>query len=70
MFIADKVEPRKVKRWDALKRVRRAALKESLEAGALRYLDLRIKEAVREGYVLQPELLTTRNALLERVGVS
>jgi len=68
MFIADKVEPHKRKRWKALRRVRRIALEVGLEAAALRYLDLRIKEAVREGYVLQPELVATRNALVGRVG--
>ncbi|MDA1010669.1 MAG: HD domain-containing protein [Chloroflexi bacterium] len=67
MFIADKVEPRKVKRWKVLKKVRRDAFEVGLEAGALRYLDLRIKEAVRDGYLLQPELLTARNALLQRL---
>ncbi len=67
MFIADKVEPRKVKRWKALKKVRRAAFDAGLEAGALQYVELRIKEAVREGFALQPEMVATRNALLERV---
>jgi predicted HD superfamily hydrolase involved in NAD metabolism len=67
MFIADKVEPRKAKRWKALKKVRRIAFEQSLEAAALRYIELRMREARREGYLLQPEMIVTRNALLARV---
>jgi len=67
MFIADKVEPRKAKRWKALKKVRRIAFEDGLEAAALRYVELRIREAVREGYLLQPALVVTRNALIERL---
>ena len=59
MFIADKVEPRKAKRWKALEKVHRDALE---------YVELRIKQALREGYLLQPEMVTTRNALLTRIG--
>ena len=68
MFIADKVEPRKAKRWKALKKVYRDALEVGVEVGALRYVELRIKQALREGYVVQPEMVTTRNALLTRIG--
>src|SRR5690606_17011487 len=60
MFIADKVEPRKAKRWKALKKVHRDALERGLEAGALRYVELRIKEGLRQGYPIQAEMLTTR----------
>ncbi len=67
MFIADKVEPRKAKRWKALKKVHRDALEQGVEAGALRYVELRIRQALREGYVVQPQMLTTRNALLTRI---
>jgi predicted HD superfamily hydrolase involved in NAD metabolism len=67
MFIADKVEPRKAEKWKALKKVHRTALEVGLEAAALQYLDLRLKEAVREGYLVQPQLILTRNALLERL---
>ncbi|MGE3961150.1 MAG: HD domain-containing protein [Dehalococcoidia bacterium] len=68
MFIADKVEPKKAKRWKALKKVHRDALDVGLEAAALRYVELRLKEGLREGYLLQPEMLVTRNALLARIG--
>ena len=67
MFIADKVEPRKAKRWKALKKVRRTAFEVGLEAAAVRYQGLRIKEAIREGYLIQPEMVTTRNALVSRL---
>ena len=68
MFIADKVEPNKVKRWKALRKVRQLAFDQGLEVAALRYVELRIKQGLREGYPIQPALLTTRNALLARVG--
>ena len=68
MFIADKVEPKKAKRWKALKKVHRTALEVGLEAAALRYVELRMKEVLREGYLIQPEMLATRNALLTRIG--
>src|SRR5690606_4161221 len=61
MFVADKVEPHKLERWPALAEVRRDAFEVGLEAAALRYLELRMQEAVAERYVLQPELLATRN---------
>ncbi|MDA0270358.1 MAG: bis(5'-nucleosyl)-tetraphosphatase (symmetrical) YqeK [Chloroflexi bacterium] len=64
MFIADKVEPHKVRRWKALRRVHRLALDVSLEAAALLYLDLRLKEAVREGHTVHPLATLTRNYLL------
>ncbi|MEX2372600.1 MAG: hypothetical protein WD800_02240 [Dehalococcoidia bacterium] len=66
MFIADKVEPHKVADWPLLADVRRIALEEGLEAAALAYLDLRLQDAVRTSYAVQPQLVTTRNALLAR----
>jgi len=67
MFIADKVEPNKARKWPPLLKVHRDATERSLQAAALRYLNLRIKEAVREDYLLHPHMLTTRNALLEQL---
>lgn len=67
MFIADKVEPNKARKWKPLEKVHRLALELSLEAAALKYLDLRLKEAVREGYLLQTQAILTRNHLLARV---
>ncbi len=68
MFVADKVEPHKVQRWPALEEVRRLAMEVGLEAAALRYLDLRLEEAVWERYLVQPQLVATRNHLLARSG--
>jgi predicted HD superfamily hydrolase involved in NAD metabolism len=68
MFVADKVEPNKAKRWKALRKVHEIALDRGLEAAALRYVELRIKQGLREGYAIQPAMLTTRNALLARIG--
>lgn len=66
MFIADKIDPRKVRRWHALRRVRREA-PESLHRAALLYLDRVTKRAVREGWLLHPMATVTRNALLLRL---
>lgn len=73
MFIADKAEPRKVKRWAALQGVLDAALGEdgrapSLERAALMYLDLRQDEATREGLPVHPMATLTRNHLLRTSG--
>ncbi len=68
MFIADKVEPNKARKWKALRTVHRIALEQSLEAAALRYLDARLKEAVREGFTVHPQATLTRNHLLRRLG--
>jgi len=67
MFVADKVEPHKLERWPALTAVRQDAFEVGLQEAALRYLELRMQEALTERYVLQPELIATRNALLQRV---
>ena len=64
MFVADKVEPHKVERWEALREVHHVALEQGLKVAALRYLDLRLEEAVRQGYLVQPQLVVTRNDLL------
>jgi len=67
MFIADKVDPHKVERWPALQQVADLA-RESLEAAALRYLDLRLEEAVERRWAVHPMATLTRNALLRRLG--
>ncbi|MEX2446570.1 MAG: bis(5'-nucleosyl)-tetraphosphatase (symmetrical) YqeK [Dehalococcoidia bacterium] len=66
MFIADKVDPHKVERWPALADVREIA-ERSLEAAALRYLDLRLEEALARRLLVHPMATRTRNALIERV---
>ncbi|RJQ10897.1 MAG: hypothetical protein C4558_04050 [Dehalococcoidia bacterium] len=72
MFIADKVEPHKLEGWPALQTVLDAALgadgrAPSLERAALRYLDLRQDEAVREHQQIHPMATLTRNHLLRRL---
>ncbi len=72
MFVADKVEPHKVERWPALRSVFDAATGDdggdaSLERAALRYLDLRHEEAVREGLQVHPMATLARNHLLRRL---
>ena len=67
MFVADKVEPDKVRRRPELERVRTLA-EADLEAAALAYLDLSLQAAVAEGWQLHPMANNARNALIARVG--
>ena len=67
MFVADKVEPRKVEDWPPLHEVL-ALAEESLERAALRYLDLRLVEAVERGYQVHPLATLARNYLLRQHG--
>ncbi len=67
MFIADKVDPHKVKRWPALAEVRDLA-KASLEEAALKYLDLRLVEGMERRWTVHPMATLTRNALLRDLG--
>jgi len=67
-FLADKVEPEKLRAWPALERVLRLALASgprALEAAALAYLDLSIDRGGREGWAPHPMALRTRDALAE-----
>jgi predicted HD superfamily hydrolase involved in NAD metabolism len=66
LFIADKVEPHKIKREPALESVRELA-KESLEAGVLRFLDLNIEKLLQRRWLLHPKTLEARNDLLRRL---
>ncbi|MQA00303.1 MAG: HD domain-containing protein [Dehalococcoidia bacterium] len=65
MFLADKVDPRKVERWPALAEVAERAEK-SLEDAALAYLDLTLARAIEAGWQIHPMATLTRNALLRR----
>ena len=67
MFIADKVDPHKVKRWPALAEVRDLA-KASLKEAALKYLDLRLTEGMERRWTVHPMATLTRNALLRDLG--
>ncbi len=62
MFVADKVDPRKIERWPALAEV--AALAEhDLREAAAHYLDLQAAKAAAEGWTLQPQVEITRSML-------
>ncbi len=67
VFIADKVEPDKASRRPGLEPIHALAWR-SLERAALRYLDLRLGEALRRGWQAQPVAILARNALLARQG--
>jgi HD superfamily phosphohydrolase YqeK len=63
MFVADKVEPDKVRRRPELRPIAELA-ETSLEAAALAYLDLLMGDAVTQGWQLHPMANLARNALL------
>jgi predicted HD superfamily hydrolase involved in NAD metabolism len=67
LFVADKVEPHKRKRDDALINVRETA-RESLDAAVLQYLDHNLKEAIRRRWQVHPRSLEARNELVSRLG--
>jgi predicted HD superfamily hydrolase involved in NAD metabolism len=63
VFLADKVEPGKVAGRPDLEEVRRLA-ETDLDGAVLRYLDLQLLEAVRQGWPLHPDAVAARNELL------
>ena len=63
LFLADKVEPGKAAARADLQEVRRLA-ETDLEGAVLRYLDLQLLEAVRQGWPLHPDAVAARNELL------
>jgi predicted HD superfamily hydrolase involved in NAD metabolism len=67
IFIADKVEPAKLRHWPALDAVAEVA-EDSLEEAALLYLSLNRRKAAREGWRVHPMAEQTRIALRQRLG--
>jgi predicted HD superfamily hydrolase involved in NAD metabolism len=65
LFVADKVEPHKLAKEPALAEVKRLA-QDDLDAAVLRYLDLKLQEAIRRGWQVHVRSLEARNQLIER----
>jgi predicted HD superfamily hydrolase involved in NAD metabolism len=63
IFVADKIEPDKAARDQALAEARRLA-DESLEAAMLRILDRQIERAVERRWPLHPDTVAARNELV------
>ena len=64
-FLADKVEPEKLRAWPELERVLDLA-RTSLPEAALAYLDLSVERGQREGWQPHPMAQRARAALLGR----
>ena len=64
IFVADKIEPEKVRREPALAEARRLA-DESLEAAMRRLLDIHVGRALAQGWPLHPDTVAARNELLK-----
>jgi predicted HD superfamily hydrolase involved in NAD metabolism len=62
MFVADKIDPRKVERWPALVEVE-ALAEHSLREAAARYLDLLAERSKAERWTMQPQVALTRATL-------
>lgn len=67
MFVADKVEPDKVRRRPELAPIAELA-EASLEAAALAYLDLLLRDVIAQRWQLHPMANLARNALLAAGG--
>lgn len=63
IFVADKIEPGKVRAKPALARVRELAARD-LDAAILEYLDQMLVVAREEGWPLHPQAVAARNELL------
>ena len=63
IFVADKIEPEKVRREPALAEARRLA-DESLEEAMRLLLDVHIGRALAQGWPLHPDTVAARNELL------
>jgi predicted HD superfamily hydrolase involved in NAD metabolism len=63
IFVADKIEPGKVRAKPALARVRELADRD-LDAAILEYLDQMLETARQEGWPLHPQAVAARNELL------
>jgi predicted HD superfamily hydrolase involved in NAD metabolism len=63
IFVADKIEPSKVRAKPALARVRALAQRD-LDAAILEYLDQMLQTARRQGWPVHPDALTARKELL------
>ncbi|MCH7719124.1 MAG: bis(5'-nucleosyl)-tetraphosphatase (symmetrical) YqeK [Chloroflexi bacterium] len=64
IFVADKIEPEKVRGEPALAEARRLA-DESLEAAMRRLLDIHVGRALAQGWPLHPDTVAARNELLQ-----
>jgi predicted HD superfamily hydrolase involved in NAD metabolism len=67
LFVADKVEPHKLRREAALAEVKLLA-ESDLDAGVLRYLDYNLEQAKRRGWQVHPRSVQARNELIEGSG--
>ncbi len=63
VFLADKLDPEKVREWPELERVRGLA-QEDLDRALLAFLDLELAYFLRQGYLVHPESVELRNTLL------
>jgi nicotinate-nucleotide adenylyltransferase len=63
LFIADKIEPNKLKRGGGLQEVYDLRTTD-IDAAVIRFLDLRIEEALAGNGQIHPKLIAARNDLL------
>lgn len=63
VFLADKLDPEKVRRYPYLEKVKTLA-HASLDGALLEYLDRELSHLVRQGYLIHPASIGLRNELL------
>ena len=69
VFLADKLDPRKVERYPYLERVALLA-QDSLDAAILEYLRNELEYLLRQGLLIHPASIGLRNHLMIQMGPS
>ncbi len=69
VFLADKLDPRKVERYPYLERVASLA-QDSLDAAILEYLSNELEYLLRQGLLIHPASVGLRNQLMVQMGPS
>ena len=67
VFLADKLDPQKVRRHPDRARIRKLALQE-LDQGVLEFLTTEVQRFIRDGGLIHPASVEARNELLEKEG--
>ena len=68
VFLADKLDPKKIKKNIQLEPINQKALN-SLSEATLMYLNLKISSIINSGQLVHPDSLNARNSLLLKTGI-
>ncbi|MBS96836.1 MAG: hypothetical protein CL736_06935 [Chloroflexi bacterium] len=68
VFLADKLDPKKIEKNIQLEPINQKALN-SLSEATLMYLNLKISSIINSGQLVHPDSLNARNSLLLKTGI-